>query len=81
MSILKPAASNNEFPTFVLEDAVIYRKDANGKLVVANVCNVKLEGPLVVRGKLEVEDDELVLRCMPPHPMLWPTVTTNVHFS
>lgn len=76
MSILKPAASNNEFPTFVLEDAVIYRKEPNGNLVVANVCNVKLEGPLVVRGKLEVEDD-LALHRMPPHPKPWPTVATN----
>lgn len=77
MSILKPAASNNEFPTFVLEDAVIYRKETNGNLVVANVCNVNLEGPLVVRGKLEVEDDDLALHRMPPHPTPWPTVATN----
>lgn len=81
MSILKPAASSNEFPTFVLEDAVIYRKDTNGKLVVANVCNVNLEGPLVARGKLEVEDEELLIHCMPPHPKLWTTVPTHVRSS
>lgn len=57
LSILKPAPSSTDFPTFVLDDAVIYRKDADGNLVVANVCNVNLDGPLIVRGKLEVEDE------------------------
>lgn len=77
LSILKPVASLNEFPTFVLDDAVIYRKDKSGKLVVANVCNVNLEGPLVVRGKLEVEHD-LVSHCMPPR---FEAVVTNVRFN
>lgn len=63
-----------------MDDAVIYHKDTNGKLVVANVCNVNLEGPLVVRGKLEVEDD-LAPYCMPPHPRFWQTVATNVRFN
>lgn len=78
MSILKPAASNKEFPTFVLVDAVVYRKGTDGELVIANVCNVNLEGPLVVRGKLEVEEEELLPHCVPTHPKLWPTVATNV---
>lgn len=77
LSILKPVASLNEFPTFVLDDAVIYRKDKSGKLVVANVCNVNLEGPLVVRGKLEVEHD-LASHCMPPR---FEAVVTNVRFN
>ncbi|KAG8163472.1 hypothetical protein KVR01_006769 [Diaporthe batatas] len=57
LSILKPAPSSTDFPTFVLDDAVIYRKGPDGNLVVANVCNVNLDGPLIVRGKLEVENE------------------------
>lgn len=66
LSILKPVAPGDELPTFVLDDAVIYRKDSSGKLVVANVCNVNLEGSVIVRGKLEVED-EYKPHCTPPH--------------
>ncbi|KAI3400841.1 hypothetical protein diail_1530 [Diaporthe ilicicola] len=63
LSFLKPAPSINDYPTFVLDDAVVYRKSADGQQVVANVCNVNLEGPLVVRGKVEIEDEhELQLR-------------------
>lgn len=70
LSVLKPAPSSNDLPTFVLDDAVIYRKGTNGKLEVANVCNVKLDGPFIVRGKLEVEDEHRPF-CTPPHLKLW----------
>ena len=79
LSVLKPVASQNEFPTFVLDDAVIYRKDISGRLEVANVCNVNLEGPLVVRGKLEVEDEDRPHRT-PPHLKPWPNIAINVRF-
>ncbi len=38
---------------FVLTDAIVYRKD--GK-TMTNLLNIDLEGPLIVRGKLDVEE-------------------------
>jgi len=45
---------DSEWPTYVLEDAVIYRSD---KKTLANPLFVHLEGPLIVRGRVEVDSD------------------------
>ncbi|KAK3391981.1 hypothetical protein B0T20DRAFT_472731 [Sordaria brevicollis] len=60
LTILKPVepgTSDDQWPSFaVLTDATIYQKD--GK-TLANPLHVDLEGPFIVRGKLEpVEDDD-----------------------
>lgn len=57
-SVLKPTKTleSDEWPCFVLKDAVVYRKTADGQLEIANVCNVDLEGPFIVRGKLDADD-------------------------
>lgn len=60
-SFLKAAPSINDWPTFVLDDAVIFRRGPGSKMTVANVCNVNLEGPCIVRGKVEVEDEHRLL--------------------
>jgi hypothetical protein len=62
-SVLKPAPrdiSDNDWPCYVLKDATVYRKD--GK-TLANPLLVHLEGPLVVRGILEVAEDEQMHNC------------------
>ncbi|AEO56936.1 hypothetical protein MYCTH_2302469 [Thermothelomyces thermophilus ATCC 42464] len=58
--VLKPAPQHvpdSEWPCYVLTDATIYRSD--GK-TLANPLLVHLEGPLIVRGLLEVDEDKLV---------------------
>lgn len=58
LAILKPVTpgtSDDLWPYFaVLTDATIYQKD--GK-TVANPLHVDLEGPFIVRGKLEPVED------------------------
>lgn len=58
--VLKSTKStdSDEWPCFVLKDAVVYRNGNDGQLVPANVCNVDLEGPFVIRGKLDVDLSE-----------------------
>ncbi|KAK0739832.1 hypothetical protein B0T21DRAFT_382779 [Apiosordaria backusii] len=51
---IKPEVEENEWPCFVLSDATIYRKD--GK-TLANPLMVHAEGPLVVQGLLEIDND------------------------
>ena len=54
--VLKPAPPNvdtDEWPCFPLSDATVYRPDGT----IANILNVALEGPLIVRGKLIIEKD------------------------
>ncbi|OAA67030.1 hypothetical protein SPI_01606 [Niveomyces insectorum RCEF 264] len=56
-NVLKPVDSsvnNDEWPIFVLTDAVVYRPDG---VTMANALLVDHEGPFIVRGKLEVEDE------------------------
>ncbi|KAK3378515.1 hypothetical protein B0H63DRAFT_525738 [Podospora didyma] len=58
VSVLRPTPlglPDNDWPCYVLDDAVIYRKDGH---TLANPLLVHLEGPLIVRGKLEVGDDD-----------------------
>ncbi|KAL2016698.1 hypothetical protein VTK56DRAFT_3161 [Thermocarpiscus australiensis] len=52
-----PTVSDNDWPCYVLTDATIYRKD--GK-TLANPLLVHAQGPLVVRGFLEVDEDDLI---------------------
>ncbi|KAI0840024.1 hypothetical protein F5Y06DRAFT_263394 [Hypoxylon sp. FL0890] len=56
-SILKPVSGRvhpDDWPCFLLNDATIYHKDGT----LANLLHVDLEGPLVVRGKVEIERDQ-----------------------
>lgn len=55
--VLKSTKSTDSdaWPIFELKDAVVYRKSKDGQLVIANVCNVDLEGPFVIRGKLDID--------------------------
>ncbi len=49
----------DDWPCFVLERAVVYGKD--GKTLVS-LLDAELEGPLTVRGRLEVDKDFRHLR-------------------
>ncbi|KAI0881060.1 uncharacterized protein GGS22DRAFT_75157 [Annulohypoxylon maeteangense] len=56
-TVLKTASSRahpDDWPCFLLTDATIYHR--NGTL--ANLLHVDLEGPLIVRGRLEIEKDQ-----------------------
>ncbi|KAI2470856.1 hypothetical protein F4781DRAFT_160032 [Annulohypoxylon bovei var. microspora] len=56
-TVLKPASSRahpDDWPCFLLVDATIYHR--NGTL--ANLLHVDLEGPLIVRGRVEIEKDQ-----------------------
>ncbi|KAL2162625.1 hypothetical protein VTH06DRAFT_6461 [Thermothelomyces fergusii] len=58
--VLRPAPQDvpdSEWPCYVLTDATIYRSDGE---TLANPLLVHLEGPLIVRGLLEVDEDKLV---------------------
>jgi hypothetical protein len=43
---------SDNWPCFVLKEAVVYGKDGR---TLTNLLNAELEGPLMVRGKLEVD--------------------------
>lgn len=45
----------DDWPIFVLKDVVVYRKAANAQLEIANICNVDLDGPFIIRGRLDVD--------------------------
>lgn len=56
-TVIKPVSSRthaDDWPCFLLTDATVYHK--NGTL--ANLLHVDLEGPLIVRGKVEIEKDQ-----------------------
>ncbi len=58
-SLLKPRpqdVSANDWPTYVLSDATIYRQD--GK-TLANPLLLPLEGSVVIRGRLEYDESVL----------------------
>ncbi|CAK7204048.1 hypothetical protein SEUCBS139899_006799 [Sporothrix eucalyptigena] len=50
-----PTAVEDDWPIFVLNDAIVYRPDG---VTMANAILVAKEGPCTVRGRLEVEDKE-----------------------
>ena len=57
--MLKPVSKDtddDEWPCFVLKDAVIYHKDG---VRVANPLLVDIEGPFMVRGLLNIDEDDL----------------------
>ncbi|KAJ4417408.1 hypothetical protein N0V82_006175 [Gnomoniopsis sp. IMI 355080] len=59
-TVLKPLQSDelddNLWPNFVLTDAVVYRRTKDGKPgEIANLCNVDLEGPFIIQGRLDVD--------------------------
>lgn len=63
--VLKPASKDlhpDDWPIFVLNDAVVLSK--SGK-TFANLLQAELEGPFIVRGRLEVDKDfrHLCKRC------------------
>ncbi|RYP77123.1 hypothetical protein DL771_001413 [Monosporascus sp. 5C6A] len=56
-TVLKPVparAHTDDWPCFLLADATVYHR--NGSM--ANLLHVDLEGPFIVRGRLEVEKDQ-----------------------
>ncbi len=62
-SILKPAdaaLSSDDRPTFALTDAIVYRPDG---VTMANALLINQDGPFVIRGRLEIEDEEDVEHC------------------
>jgi hypothetical protein len=68
--VLQPVSKDlqpDNWPCFVLNGAVVYGKD--GK-TPANLLHAELEGPLIVRGKLEVDKEFRHLRMFPvqSHP-------------
>ncbi|KAI1190344.1 hypothetical protein F5B17DRAFT_387675 [Nemania serpens] len=55
-SILKPVSPSthsDDWPCFLLSDATVHRPDGS----LANQLHVDVEGPFIVRGKLELEKD------------------------
>ena len=58
LAILKPkdpTAVEDDWPIFILNDAIVYRPDG---VTMANAILVAKEGPCIVRGRVEVEDKE-----------------------
>ncbi|KAI1798952.1 hypothetical protein F4811DRAFT_546288 [Daldinia bambusicola] len=56
-SVLKPVSARvhtDDWPCFLLTSATVFHKDGS----LANLLHVDLEGPLIVRGKLEIEKDQ-----------------------
>jgi hypothetical protein len=56
---VSPKIHPDNWPCFVLNDVVVYGKD--GK-TPASLLHAELEGPLVIRGKLEVDKEFRHLR-------------------
>ena len=55
----KPGIDIDEWAIFVLNDATVYRK---GRRTLANPLEMDYEGPLVVRGRLDIETKEQAKR-------------------
>ncbi|KAH9901925.1 hypothetical protein F4778DRAFT_132080 [Xylariomycetidae sp. FL2044] len=56
-TVLKPASSratSDDWPCFLLADATVYHRDGT----VANLLHVDLEGPFIIRGRVEIEKDQ-----------------------
>lgn len=81
--VLKPTAPNtpdHEWPCYILTDAQIYRSDGE---TLANPLHVSLEGSMVIKGRLVVdqEDDEANLNRKPyvPTPGLLDCLLTTIY--
>lgn len=64
--VLRPVSrtvNSDDWPIFLLKDAVVYGKDDK---TPANLLNAELEGPFTIRGKLVVDRDYHHLRKQPP---------------
>jgi hypothetical protein len=59
-TVSKDLHSDN-WPCFVLNGAIVYGKDG---MTPANLLHAELEGPLMVRGKLEVDKEFRHLRTL-----------------
>lgn len=70
-ALLKPVSKDtddDEWPCFVLKDAVIYQKDG---VRIANPLLVDIEGPFIVRGHLDIDEEDLEpLRMFPNLSMI-----------
>ncbi|KAI1149889.1 hypothetical protein F4825DRAFT_428683 [Nemania diffusa] len=70
-SVLKPVSPSthtDDWPCFLLSDATVHRRDGT----LANQLHVDLEGPFIIRGRLELEKDNeryLVNRHMKPRAL------------
>ncbi|KAI1074140.1 hypothetical protein F5B20DRAFT_564693 [Whalleya microplaca] len=56
-TVLKPVSSRihpDDWPCFLLADAIVYHRDGT----LANLLHVDLEGPFIVRGRVEIEKDQ-----------------------
>ncbi|KAK3326319.1 hypothetical protein B0H66DRAFT_617285 [Apodospora peruviana] len=68
-NVLKPTSPNtpdNEWPCYVLTDAMVYRSDCK---TPANPLHVHLEGPMVIRGTLQIDeaDTEIMANLIKPN--------------
>lgn len=52
-SVDKDAHHPDDWPTFPLEDATVHKTDGS----LANLLNVELQGPFVIRGRLRVDTE------------------------
>ena len=61
-AVLAPKSQKSDYwPCYMLRDAVVYHQDEHGKPEtdwMGNLLQVTYDGPFVVRGKLDVENDE-----------------------
>ncbi|KAI0011217.1 hypothetical protein F4779DRAFT_574754 [Xylariaceae sp. FL0662B] len=56
-AVLKPVSTRvhpDDWPCFLLADATVYHRDGT----LANLLHVDLEGPFIVRGRVEIERDQ-----------------------
>ncbi|ORY71206.1 uncharacterized protein BCR38DRAFT_404321 [Pseudomassariella vexata] len=51
---VNPSLHPDDWPSLVLNDATVYRRDGT----VANLLNMDLEGPFIIRGMLELDEDQ-----------------------
>jgi hypothetical protein len=56
---VSPQANPNDWPCFVLKEAVVYKKDSP---ILGNLLHAEADGPMIVRGNLEVDKDLRGLR-------------------
>ncbi|KAI0016054.1 hypothetical protein F4780DRAFT_761163 [Xylariomycetidae sp. FL0641] len=81
-SVLKATdnqSNADDWPCFLLVDATVYHRDGT----IANLLHVDLEGPFIIRGRVEVERDQqhfLVHRSMKTRSP-WIQIQNTVSFS
>ncbi|CAJ2508176.1 Uu.00g093620.m01.CDS01 [Anthostomella pinea] len=81
-TVIKPAKNSthtDDWPCFLLADATVYHRDGT----LANLLHVDLEGPFIIRGRVEIERDQerFLVNRQSKTKSAWIQIQSTVSFS